>query len=120
MGKITEIFPNNLDDKEVGYLIGFFIGDGYSYIHNRHYVVEFYFNSINDKQIINYIKYLLEKIGLNPFKVKDKRFNSLRIKVNSKKFWFLVKRKIVKLNQIKNKNYLIGFISGFIDSERLK
>jgi len=51
MGKITEIFPNNLDDKEVGYLIGFFIGDGYSYIHNRHYVVEFYFNSINDKQI---------------------------------------------------------------------
>lgn len=42
-----------ISQKKLGYLVGFFIGDGYSNYNkkNRHYNVEFYFNSLRDKEM---------------------------------------------------------------------
>ncbi len=42
-----KISLDKLTDSEKGYLMGFFLGDGYSYYDKkyRHYVVEFYLHS---------------------------------------------------------------------------
>jgi len=54
-----------INEKEKGYLFGLFFGDGYKYYHkkSRHYQVEFYLNSIKDKQIIDYLVFLLKKLS---------------------------------------------------------
>ena len=86
--------------KERGYLIGFFLGDGYMNYNkkDRHYRVEFLFNSIRDIEIMNYIEDLLRKSELNPFFVRDKRYNSVSMRVNSKKLMEEIKRLISKIN----------------------
>lgn len=107
----------NLTEKEKGYLFGLFEGDGYK-IHDkksRHYHVEFYLNSLNDKAIIEFITKLLKKINLNPNIYQDKRFNCKRIRVYSKELFEIIKKNIDLTN--KNKEFMIGFISGLIDSE---
>ncbi len=116
---ITQIYPEKLSKKELGYIVGFYIGDGYSYHgKDRCYIVEFYFNSIRDIKMFEYIKSLLEKIGLNPFLIKDKRFNSIRVKVSSKNFWKKIGNEIKSIKEnTNNEDCLIGFISGFIDAE---
>lgn len=108
---------DELTTKEKGYLFGLFFGDGYKYFDrkSRHYVVEFYLNSIKDNKIIKFVCFLLRKISLNPFLMKDKRFNCIRIKINSREFFEFIDKKI-NLNK-KNKDFNIGFLSGLIDSE---
>ena len=110
-----------LSDTEKGYLIGFFIGDGYCYYSekDRHYMVEFHFNSIRDIQISNHVKSILRKLGTKYFDHIDKRFNSLRIRVNSKELFNFVKLKTIEFNKSKlvSKNYKLGLISGFIDAD---
>ena len=110
--------------KDIGYLIGFFIGDGYSNYNkkNRHYNVEFYFNSIRDKGPIVKIKQILFDMDIHFSSRKDKRFNCLKIRVSSKEFMNFVeteKRRIVEMRYVGsiNEDYGIGVISGFIDSE---
>ena len=50
---INKIYPQNLSEKEMGYLIGFYVGDGYSYFRkDKHYVVEFYLNSMRICRLI--------------------------------------------------------------------
>ncbi|MBD3155615.1 MAG: hypothetical protein GF368_03080 [Candidatus Aenigmarchaeota archaeon] len=115
----NQIYLDKLSDKELGYLLGFFLGDGYLYYYKSgHYVVEFYLNSKKDIKIKSYIVLLMRKIGLKPFLIKDRRFNSIRIKVNSKKLFKFIRK---EMNLIKNYNYtlnqLIGFVSGFIDAD---
>lgn len=113
-----------LSQKELGYVVGFFIGDGYSNYNkkNRHYIVEFYFNSLRDKQMIKFINDLLQKVGLNVRRQKDKRYNSIRLRVSSKEFMFFIISKTSELfDETKkttlSKDYKIGVISGFIDAE---
>lgn len=72
--------------------------------------------------MIKFINILLEKLGLNVCKQKDKRYNSIRLKVSSKKFMFfiLAKRNELFDNTKRNtlsKDYKLGLISGFIDAE---
>jgi len=111
-------------EKELGYLIGFFIGDGYSNYNknDRHYNVEFYFNSVRDKTIINFVIDLLHRLGLNPFRQKDKRYNSIKIKVSSKEFFIFIREiagESVYFTRLTNfsKKYKLGIISGFIDAD---
>ena len=118
---MNKINLSSLSSKEAGYLIGFFIGDGYCNFNknNRHYKIEFYFNSISDNESAGYIRSLLEKIGLRPFSVKDKRFNSFRIAVNSKELMIFLSDKKINFESSKSNDgdYTLGLISGFIDAE---
>jgi hypothetical protein len=110
-----------LSNKELGYLVGFFIGDGYSYHSkkDRHYVVEFFLNEKRDKQITIYLIRLLNLLKLRIFKQKDKRYNSIKLKVNSKKFMLFIINEISKYKEkcLDDKEYALGFVSGFIDAE---
>ena len=77
---------DTLAERERGYIIGFFLGDGYMN-HNkkdRHYRVEFIYNSKRDNLIMLYMERLFRKCGLNPFFVRDKRYNSISMRINSK------------------------------------
>ncbi len=108
---------NILSEKERGYLFGLFEGDGYKFhdIKCRRFQVEFYLNSLRDKEIIKFLTNLLKKIGLNPNLYQDKRYNCKRIRVYSKEL-FQILNKNIPLKNIE-KNFGIGFVSGVIDSE---
>jgi len=124
-----ESWPRKLLLKKIseyakGYLIGLFMGDGYSYHRkvDRHYVVEFYLDSIRNKSIIKFTAYLLNILGLNCFRMKDKRYNVIRLKVNSKTLYFFIKKGIERLSKAKDlstftRGYRQGVVSGFFDAE---
>jgi hypothetical protein len=103
--------------KERGYLLGLYEGDGYIYhnLKDRHYTVEFFLNSERDKDIIKFVHLLLKKLELNPFLIKDKRFNCMKIKVNSKDMYNFINQDYQFL--LNDKDFAIGFLSGFIDAE---
>lgn len=108
---------DNLNEKEKGYLFGLFKGDGYSF-HNRkdrHYSVEFYLNSRTNLKIIKFVCSLIKKLGLNPLLLKDKRFECIRIRVNSKNLFNLINSELN--DSIKDDDFSIGFVSGFLDAE---
>ena len=106
-----------LTDSELGYLKGFFMGDGYKYHDKkgRKYYVEFYTHSIRDKKISKFLIILTKKLKLNPNIYKDKRFYCKRIRITNKEFFNLFDKDFIKMN-LKN-GEIIGFISGFIDAE---
>ncbi len=120
MEQINKIKVNNISQKELGYLLGFYIGDGYSNYNSndRHYRVDFYFHS-KEKEIQRKIKEILKKIGLKSFEVKDKRYNSIKIFVNSKKLMNFLESKIKEIENrfFGTRKMKIGLISGFIDAE---
>lgn len=105
-----------LSKKEIGYLIGLFEGDGYLYHHkkSRHYHIEFFLNSIKDKDIQVFLLSLLKKMNLKPSVMKDKRFNCNKIRVYSKSFFQFV-NKMLKYDI--GKDFKIGFLSGIIDAD---
>lgn len=110
----------NITDKQLGYIVGLFVGDGYSNYNpkDRHYKVEFYLNSLKDKAILDYLCKLLQKLNLKYFISKDKRYNVMRVKINSKEFMNLVlkhEKELTKINPLSN--YAIGLLSGFTDAE---
>lgn len=110
-----------ISQKELGYLLGLFIGDGYSGYtkRNRHYTVEFHLNSVSDRDIIDYVVSLLRLITLNCLIAKDKRYNAVRVRVNSKEFMKFVRQKVTELKENKTLGgeYALDLISGFIDAE---
>jgi len=116
MMKWNHITPKNLDDKELGYLFGFYEGDGYSVYdkNSRHYKVELFFNSIKDRDVQSKVMTMIKKTGLNASIIQDKRCNCSKIQIKSKEFkGFIEDRKNLPLtNEAK-----IGFISGVIDAE---
>ncbi len=112
---------NKLSEKEKGYIIGLFIGDGYSNYHknSRHYRVNFYLNSKKDKDVINKITYTLEKIGLNVYFYKDKRSNTGIVRVSSKNFMNTMENEVNNIDSLgdTSEEFKIGLLSGFIDAE---
>ena len=109
-----------LTKKELGYLIGVYIGDGYLYYHkkSRHYKVEFFLNSVKDLDIKEYLESLLSKFDVNIFIMKDKRSNVLKVYTNSKHLFNFINDEMKLIDRRKrNKDYCIGLISGFIDAE---
>jgi hypothetical protein len=108
---------NKINEKEKGYLFGIFEGDGYSMYNkkDRHYHVEFYLNSKTNLEIIEFLCRLLRKLGTNPLFMKDKRFECMRIRVNSKNLFNWINQSFEK--NLKNKEFALGFVSGFLDAE---
>ncbi len=119
---MQRIEVGNLSEKESGYLVGLFLGDGYA-LHSkkdRHYNTEFYLNSIKDGDIQEFLITILEKINLFAQISKDPRYNVNRIRVSSRMFFEFLQKEIAEF-EIKgatsNKEFLLGVISGFIDAE---
>ena len=112
-----EIKLEKLSIKEKGYLFGLYKGDGYIYhnIKDRHYTVEFFLNSKRDRDIIKFVHFLLKKLKLNTFLIKDKRFNCIKIKANSKYLYHFLNQDFHLF--LNDKNFALGFISGFLDAE---
>ncbi len=110
-----------LSKKEQGYLVGLFIGDGYSHHdkNNRHYNVDFYLNSVRDKDIIRYLIKLLTASNFNASLFKDKRFNALRVRVSSKQLMGTLDSNMKNFlkDAVSDKGFLMGAVSGFIDAE---
>lgn len=96
---------------------GLFVGDGYKYHDKKYrkYYVEFYLNSIKDREIIIFLTSLLKKLELNIYYYKDKRFNCIRLRVINKEFFKVFDKNVANIN-INNEEFL-GFVSGIIDSE---
>lgn len=116
----AEVNMSKLSQKEIGYLVGCFIGDGYADYNkkDRHYHVEFHFNSIRDLPAIRYVSGLLKIVGLKCFLHKDKRYNATRVRVNSRNLMYFIQKETDRLTNAKlNKEYSLGLISGFIDAE---
>ena len=112
---INQISIKTLTEKEKGYILGIYKGDGY--IHHdkkyRHYTIEFYLDSIRNKMIQNYLISVLIKLGLKPSIRKDKRFNCNKIRIRSK----ILYEHIVSEKYHNNDDFKIGFISGLFDAE---
>jgi LAGLIDADG-like domain len=114
--KIRSVSLNKLTERELGYVIGMVNGDGYFYYepHHRHYTVEFYLNSERDQDVQEFLICLLTKCNLKINIRKDNRYKCNRLRIRSKIFYNFVKTS----SQIKaNKDFMIGFISGMIDSD---
>lgn len=107
---------NRLIDGEKGYLVGLYIGDGYLYYDGwRHYKVNFFLNPKTDKDIIEYTTILLKKIGLSPYIMTH--HGCLIIRLNSKEFYTYLIKKAQNIFHEENKEFIVGFVSGFIDSD---
>ena len=113
---LTKINLNRLIDKEKGYLFGLFIGDGYLYHDQwRHYKVNYFLNPKTDKDIVKYTTILLKKIGLLPYIMTH--HGCLIIRLNSKEFYTYLIDKSQNIFLEENEEFIVGFISGFIDSD---
>lgn len=111
-----------LTTKERSYILGLFLGDGYANYRakDRHYKIVFSLNSVKDKDIIKFLEYLLKKCGYNCYEVKDKRYNVVYIRVNSKKLFKHLLTEAKKLKSrciVSDRNKILGLLSGLIDSE---
>lgn len=106
-----------LSEKEKGYLFGLFEGDGYKIhdVKSRHYHTEFYLNSKRDKKIINFVCFLLRKLGFQPNLYLDKRFNCMRVRIYSKELFGILSKNISLIDR--SNDFLLGYVSGMIDSE---
>ena len=120
---MRKIETENLTEKDKGYLVGLFLGDGYA-MHSRkdrHYNTEFYLNSIRDSDIQQYLVFLLEKANIVPQIAKDPRYNVNRIRASSKLFFQFLQKELAEFesNGVTQTGlpFLLGFISGLIDSE---
>jgi hypothetical protein len=113
---MRRITIDNLNKKEIGYILGLYTGDGYSNYSkkDRHYRVDFYLDATNDLDIIDKLENYLVQISLNPYQVKCR--GSIRVSVNSKAFKDFVENYDLS-REFKDADFLLGFISGFIDSD---
>ncbi len=117
------ITPEKLSEKEQGYVLGLFIGDGYSNFNkkDRHYTVSFFLNSLRDGDIQERIVGIIDKFSLVSKVSKDPRYNVNKIRVYSKEFFYLLRTQenklLTKPLTTFKKEFLLGVISGFIDAE---
>ena len=119
---MQKIETGNLTEKEKGYLVGLFLGDGYAIYSkkDRHYNTEFYLNSIKDLDIQEFLISILTKMNLFTQISKDPRYNVNRIRVSSRMFFEFLQKEVNVLETEGNsadKDFLLGVISGFIDAE---
>ena len=110
-----------LKSKQIGYLVGFFIGDGYSYHDekSRHYTVEFSLHRKKDKSVVKKMLDLLKRLGLKAHKIKETRSKSVKLRIHSKVFMEFISKKEKEFFRKKYffEDYKLGVISGYIDAE---
>jgi hypothetical protein len=118
---VNEFNLTALGQFEQGYLNGVYLGDGYANYNkkNRHYSVEFFLNSARDQDIKEYLTKLLKKSGLCLSEIKDKRSNSLKIRVQSKQYFQYIQKTEEEFDKIELRNleWQKGMLAGFIDAE---
>ncbi|MFH1364757.1 MAG: LAGLIDADG family homing endonuclease [Candidatus Aenigmatarchaeota archaeon] len=105
---------DKITDRERGYILGLFIGDGYAYYDKKqkHYTVEFYLHSERNKDVQKYLISIMNKLNLSCSIRKDKRFKCNRIRTRSK-----LLMEYLKTDKKGNSSFEIGYLSGIIDSE---
>jgi hypothetical protein len=93
---MQRIEVGNLSEKEKGYLVGLFLGDGYANYNknDRHYNTEFFLNSIRDKDIQEFLISILTKMNLFAQIYKDSRYNVNKIRVSSRMFFEFLQNEI--------------------------
>ncbi len=112
---MRQIRIQGLTEKEKGYVLGLFEGDGYLFHDkkSRHYLVDFYLNSNTDRDITEFLSDILKKAGCNPNAYQDKRYKCVRIRVKSRQFMDFVQNR----RPIFEKDFILGFVSGFLDAD---
>ncbi len=112
---MRQIQVQNLTEKEKGYVLGLFEGDGYLFHdkNSRHYLVDFYLNSGTDQDITEFLCSLLKKARCNPNTYQDKRYKCMRIRVKARQFMDFVQNRRL----IFEKDFILGFVSSFLDAD---
>lgn len=123
-----ELHIENLSDKELGWLIGCYAGDGSRHFRKNTYSYEVKF-ALNEKEysIVEFAEALLSKCGVNSWRCVDKR--RVYVKCLSKKLFEFVEKylqwkgtkkstsvRLANLSSHSN-NFLFGFLCGIIDAE---
>ncbi len=119
---MQKLLADNISSKEKGYLVGLFLGDGYAAYgkKDRHYNTEFYLNSIRDKDIQEFLISILTKMNLFTQISKDPRYNVNRIRISSRMFFEFLQKEVNAFETkgySADKDFLLGVISGLIDSD---
>ena len=110
-----------LKEKEKGYLVGLYLGDGNIFINQEKgiYRLTFYLSPL-DQQVSKKLQHLFGKLKLNVIRYYSKN-GSLRVEIYSKKLieWLTSiaykQKNFIKLPQ--SHQFLVGFIEGMIDSD---
>lgn len=130
-------FVVNLNDFQIGELIGAFAGDGsyfhkdYDYKGNRtgHYTTRYFLSLKTDEPYANYLAELLTKMNLHPMKFIRKEDNVIHLTVYSKSFikfiksylaWEKDKTLTIRLKDnffVYSNDFLRGFARGLMDTD---
>lgn len=122
-------FIVNLQDKEIGELIGAFAGDGNYHYEKYNYRVRYCLSLITDKDYANYLRDLLRKFNLNPYIITRKKDNSINLTIKSKAYINFIQKFLIwekdKTFTIRLKNelneyseeFLQGFARGLMDTD---
>lgn len=129
--KMTSLELDVLSEKEQGYLIGMFVGDGAHIIraNQGHYITKFSLAKGRDENIAEYMQGLFAKAGKRIGWCIER--NSITLRVFSKEFFQFMVKYVTRIEQVgthRKKKLLIdhggwskalksGFISGLIDSD---
>ena len=133
--KMTGFNIRTLTEKEQGYLVGMFVGDGYinrwfdKNENRQRFVVKFVLGKQRDQDIADYLQFIFNKAGKRTTRLSEK--TKLIIKVSSKSFVEYLAKYVRNLGQVRGQSrrkmlvdienwsyhFKLGFISGMIDSD---
>jgi len=129
--KMTWINLAVLSEKEIGYLVGMFVGDGTHVIKTRRgiYITKFSLDKGRDEDIADYLRGLFKKAGKRLGQRTDR--NSITLRLFSKEFVDFLTRYVKRVEQDDTRRkkklligcekwsqaFKLGFISGLADSD---
>lgn len=129
--KMTYINLNALSEKEQGYLVGMFVGDGNLVLKRKRgmYLTKFALDAERDQDIADYMSSVFKKAGKKITRYVER--SSLTFKVYSKEFVEFLLRHVIYAEQRDSRRKLkilinpekwtmafeFGFVSGLIDSD---
>jgi len=129
--KMTHINLSALSEKEQGYLVGMFVGDGTLIVKRKQgrYLTKFALDAERDKDIADHLSSVFKKAGKRTTRYVER--SSLTFKVYSKEFIEFLLRHVMCVKQEDSRRKLkiltnpekwttafkFGFVSGLIDSD---
>ncbi|HDQ59999.1 MAG TPA: hypothetical protein ENN30_02285 [Candidatus Woesearchaeota archaeon] len=118
---MKKLAVKRVKSKQMGYLVGLFLGDGYAYHdkNSRHYTVEFSLHRKKDKSVIKKLVELFKKLKFKVYKIKENRSKSVKLRLHSKALMELIQKKQKEFFKKKYffEDYKLGVVSGYIDAE---